>query len=82
MYVNKALLQFKTIFAELSACLVAHAVGVEEGDEDVGDRPLDVPEKVLVLTGVHQPRHDFTLENNCFIKINKYICLIPTKHAE
>ncbi len=53
MYVNKALLQFKTIFAELSPCLVAHAVGVEEGDEDVGDGPLDVPEQVLVLTGVH-----------------------------
>ena len=47
---------------ELVGAPVPHAVGVEQGDEDVGDAALDVPEQVLVNAGVHQPGHNLSLE--------------------
>ena len=42
--------------------LVRDAVGVEDGDKDHGDDPLDVPEDVLAGSALNHPRHDVPLE--------------------
>jgi hypothetical protein len=58
--------KFKNALYWRFSCLVAHAIGIEEGNEDIGDSALDVPEEVLVLAGVYQPRHDLALQNQPF----------------
>ena len=46
----------------MAGALLCDTGGVEERDEDLRDDPLDDPEHVLALGGVHHTAHDLSLE--------------------
>ena len=44
--------------------LVRDTVGVQDGDEDHGDDPLNVPQQVLAGRALDHPGHDVSLINS------------------